>query len=133
MTRTFTLEEANEALAELRPVAERMVAHGRALAEAQRRQAKLVVKIAGNGGDLGPSDLQEAAAAIQREADGIAECVRVLDDAGVQVKSLEEGLLDFPSVRAGEAVFLCWKVGEPKIAFWHGIDEGFAGRKSLDG
>jgi len=130
--RIFTPEEANEALTELRPVAEQMVAHRRALSEAQHRQAELVVTIAGNGGDLGPSDLQEAAAAIQREADGIAECVRVLDDAGVQVKSLEEGLLDFPSLRDGEDVLLCWQVGEPEVAFWHGIDEGFAGRKPLD-
>ena len=131
MSRTFTVDEANAALVELRPVAERMVGHRRALTDAQRRQARLVVKIAGNGGDLGPSDLEEAAAAIQREADGIAECVRVLDEAGVQVKSLEQGLLDFPSVRDGEDVLLCWQVGEPEIAFWHGIDEGFAGRKPL--
>jgi hypothetical protein len=132
MDRIFTPEEANEALTELRPVAERMVAHRRALAAAQKRQAQLVVKIAGNGGDLGPSDLQEAAAAIQQEADAISECVRVLDDAGVQVKSLEEGLLDFPSKRDGEDVFLCWQVGEERVAFWHGVDEGFAGRKPLD-
>jgi hypothetical protein len=132
VTRTYTPEEANAALAELRPVAERMVAHRRALTEAQRRQAQLVVKIAGDGGDLGPSDLQEAAAAIQREAEAIADCVRVFDAADVQVKSLEEGLLDFPSERNGEDVFLCWQVGEEKVAFWHGIDEGFAGRKPID-
>jgi hypothetical protein len=131
--RNFTPDEANEALTALRPVAEEMVAHRRALSAAQKRQAELVVTIAGNGGDLGPSDLQEAAEAIQREADGIAECVRVLDDAGVQVKSLEEGLLDFPSVRDGEDVLLCWQVGEERVAFWHGVDEGFAGRKPLDG
>jgi hypothetical protein len=132
MQRTFTPEEANEALVELRPVAERMVAHRRALSAAQKRQAELVVTIAGNGGDLGPSDLEEAAAGIQREADGIAACVRVLDEAGVQVKSLEEGLLDFPSVRDGEDVLLCWQVGEERVAFWHGVDEGFAGRKPLE-
>jgi hypothetical protein len=132
MQRTFTPEEANEALAEVRPVAEEMVAHRRALSAAQKRQAELVVTISGNGGDLGPSDLQEAAEAIQREADGIAECVRALDEAGVQVKSLEEGLLDFPSVRDGEDVLLCWQVGEDRVAFWHGLDEGFAGRKPLD-
>jgi hypothetical protein len=132
MERTFTPEEANEALAELRPVAEEMVAHRRALTAAQKRQAGLVVTIAGNGGDLGPSDLQEAAEAIQREADAIAACVGKLDEAGVQVKSLEEGLLDFPSVRDGEVVYLCWQVGEERVAFWHGIDEGFAGRRPLD-
>jgi len=132
MERTFTPDEANEALEEIRPVAERMVVHRRALANAQRLQAELVVKIAGNGGDLGPSDLQEAAATIQREADAIAACVQLLDDVGVQVKSLEEGLLDFPAERDGEPIFLCWQVGEERVTFWHGVDEGFAGRKPID-
>jgi hypothetical protein len=132
MERRFTPQEANEALAAVRPLAEQMVAHRRALAAAQRRQAQLVVKIAGNGGDLGPSDLQEAAETIQESSDAIAECVRELDDAGVQVKSVEEGLLDFPSERDGEDVLLCWRVGEERVAFWHGLDEGFAGRKPLD-
>ncbi len=132
MERTFTPQEANEALAVVRPLAEQMVRHRRALAAAQRRQAELVVKIAGNGGDLGPSDLQEAAETIQESSDAIADCVRELDDAGVQVKSVEEGLLDFPSERDGEDVLLCWRVGEERVAFWHGVDEGFAGRKPLD-
>jgi hypothetical protein len=130
--RTFTTEEANEALATVRPLAEQMVQHRKVLAAAQRRQAELVVTIAGNGGDLGPSDLQEAAETMQQAADGIADCVRELDDAGVQVKSVEEGLVDFPSERDGEDVLLCWRVGEERIAFWHGVDEGFAGRKPLD-
>jgi hypothetical protein len=133
MERTFTPDEANAALAEVRPLAEQLVAHRRALTAAQRRQAALVVSIAGNGGDLGPSDLQEAAEAIQREADAIAAVVDELDEQGVQVKSLEEGLLDFPAERDGEPILLCWKVGEERVAFWHGIDEGFAGRKPLDG
>jgi hypothetical protein len=130
--RTFTPEEANQALATVRPLAEQMVAHRRELAAAQRRQAALVVTIAGNGGDLGPSDLQEAAETIQHAADAIADCVRELDEAGVQVKSVEEGLVDFPSERDGEDVLLCWRVGEERVAFWHGVDEGFAGRKPLD-
>ena len=132
MERRFTPGEANEALATVRPLVEQMVAHRRALAGAQHRQAELLVKIAGNGGDLGPSDLQEAAETIQSAADAIAECVRELDDLGVQVKSVEEGLVDFPSERDGEEVLLCWRVGEQRVAFWHGLDEGFAGRKPLD-
>ena len=108
-----------------------MVAHRRALAEAQIRQAELVTRIAGNGGDLTPGDVRAAAEAVAREADGIAECVRRIDDAGVQVKDLDEGLLDFPAQRGGEQILLCWKVGEPEVAYWHGVDEGFAGRKPL--
>src|SRR5213078_3351966 len=70
MERTFTLEEANAAVEELRPVVERR----RNLAAAQRRQTELLTRIAGNGGDLQPSDLGEAAASIQSEADAIAAC-----------------------------------------------------------
>jgi hypothetical protein len=129
--RLFTLEEANAAVAELRPVVERAVSHRLKLAEAQRQQAALVMQIGGNGGDLQPSDLREAAEAIQREAAALTECVEQIDAAGAQIKSLEEGLLDFPSLRDDEEVLLCWKLGEDEIAYWHGVDEGFAGRRPL--
>jgi hypothetical protein len=131
MERIFTLAEANAAVDELRPVVARMVEHGRRLAAAQRRQSRLVTHIAGNGGDLQPSDLRELAETIQREADAIAVCAEKINAAGAQIKSLEEGLLDFPSRRHGEDVLLCWKLGEQEIGYWHGADEGFAGRKPL--
>jgi hypothetical protein len=131
MERLFTLEEANAAVAELRPVVERAVSHRQKLAEAQRQQAALVLQIGGNGGDLQPSDLREAAEAIQREAAALTECVEQITGAGAQIKSLDEGLLDFPSLRDDEQVLLCWKLGEDEIAYWHGPEEGFAGRKPL--
>ena len=131
MPRLFTVEEANEALETLRPIAERMVEHRRALARAQIRQAELVTQIAGNGGDLSPGEVRDAMEEVAREVDGIADCVRQIDEAGVQVKDLDEGLLDFPARRGHEEVLLCWKVGEPEVAFWHGLEEGFAGRKPL--
>ena len=131
MARTFTVEEANAAVVELRPIVEQMVRHGRNLAAAQRRQTELVTRIAGNGGDMAPSDLREAAATIEQEAAAIAKCADLIDEAGAQIKSLEEGLLDFPALRGDEVVLLCWKLGEDEIGFWHGVDEGFAGRKPL--
>ncbi len=78
-----------------------------------------------------PSDLREVVASIQAEADAIAACAEQISAAGAQIKSLEEGLLDFPSSRDGEDVLLCWKLGEEEINYWHGRDEGFAGRKPL--
>ena len=54
-----------------------------------------------------------------------------LENTGVMIKSIEEGLLDFPSIRFNEEVWLCWKEGETEIKFWHGKDEGFMGRKPL--
>lgn len=129
--RIFTLEEANAAVAELRSIVERMVQHRRNLTAAQVRQAELVARIAGNGGDMVPSDLHDLAETIQREADAISDCAEKIDEAGAQVKSLEEGLLDFPAKRGDEVVLLCWKLGEDEIRFWHGTDEGFSARKRL--
>ena len=127
----FTLEEANAALTELRPIVERMVQHRRDLTAAQARQTELVTRIAGNGGDMVPSDLHDLAETIQREADAIADCAEQINQAGAQVKSLEEGLLDFPAKRGEEDVLLCWRLGEDEIRFWHGTDEGFSARKRL--
>jgi hypothetical protein len=131
MPRTFTPEEANEALVELRPIVERMVEHRRNLTAAQVQQAELVTRIAGNGGDLVPSDLHEAADTIQREAAAISDCAERINAVGAEVKSLEEGLLDFPARRGDEVVLLCWKLGEDEIHYWHRVDEGFGGRKPL--
>jgi hypothetical protein len=131
MARTFTPEEANAALVELRPVVERMVQHRRNLTAAQELQTELVTRIAGNGGDMMPSDLHDAAETIQREAAAITDCADRINAAGAEIKSLEEGLLDFPARRGDEVVLLCWKLGEDEIGYWHGVDEGFAGRKPL--
>jgi hypothetical protein len=131
MPRTFTPEEANEALVELRPIVERMVGHRRKLTAAQVQQAELVTRIAGNGGDMVPSDLHEAADTIQREATAISDCAERINAVGAEVKSLEEGLLDFPARRGDEIVLLCWKLGEDEIHYWHRVDEGFGGRKPL--
>jgi hypothetical protein len=131
MPRTFTPEEANEALVELRPIVERLVQHRRNLTAAQVQQAELVTRIAGNGGDMVPSDLHEAADTIQREAAAISECAERINAVGAEVKSLEEGLLDFPARRGDEVVLLCWKLGEDEIHYWHRVDEGFGGRKPL--
>ena len=108
-----------------------MVDWRRGLLAAQRRQAQLVARFAGNGGDLTPGDVRAAVAEVVEAAEAVAECVRQIDEAGVQVKDLDEGLLDFPAKRDDADVLLCWKVGEPAVAFWHGIDEGVAGRKPM--
>lgn len=60
------------------------------------------------------------------------KAIEALEATGVSIKSVEEGLLDFPSKRFDEEVWLCWKAGEDEIKFWHGKDEGFMGRKPLE-
>jgi hypothetical protein len=129
--RLFTPDEANALLEQVGPLAERLVERKRALDEAEAARAALLGRIAGNGGDLTPSEVADAVARVEREAPAIAAIVDELERLGVQVKDLDLGLLDFPWERDGEVVLLCWRVGEDEIGYWHGVDEGFAGRKPL--
>ena len=129
--RYFTVEEANEALAEVRPLTEELVSHMRALIEIQERQAALTTRISGNGGNVEPRELQEVQERLDGEVAGIARCVARIHELGAQVKDLDEGLVDFPALRGGEDVLLCWRLGEDEIGFWHGLDEGFSGRRPL--
>ncbi len=129
--RYFTVDEANEALVEVRPLTEELVAHRRALVDLQERQSALTTRIAGNGGNVEPSELQDVQERLDEEVAGIARCVARIHELGALVKDLDDGLVDFPAQREGEEVLLCWRLGEDEIAFWHGLDEGFSGRKPL--
>jgi hypothetical protein len=129
--RYFTPEEANALLGQVRPAAERLVRHRQAFAEAAAKRARLTTHVAGNGGDLDPGEVREDAERMEREAEAVAAAVEELTGLGVLVKDLDRGLVDFPALREGEEVLLCWQVGEDEVAFWHGLEEGFAGRKPL--
>ncbi len=129
--RYFTLAEANAALAEVRPLAERMVERKRALAAAERRRAEVLADIQGNGGGIPPTELAERAEEVEREAQALGTYVERIHALGAVVKDLDVGLVDFPSLRGDDEVLLCWRVGEDEIAYWHGTDEGFAARKPV--
>jgi hypothetical protein len=128
--RTFTPAEANKALRQVRPLAERMSRLRARLAELEDEQREVVRIVAGNGsgegvGDARTPEFAKLARELQEVLDGLALI-------GVQVKDVDTGLLDFPAVREGEPVLLCWRVGEPAVEWWHGLDDGFAGRRPID-
>ena len=129
--RYFTPEEANELLPTVRPLVEEMVGHRRALAVATVRHARIATKIAGNGGGVRPHEVDELQANIDAEAADVVRCATGLQELGLLVKDLDEGLVDFPALRGEEEVLLCWRLGEKEVAFWHTAEEGFAGRKPL--
>jgi hypothetical protein len=130
--RIFTPQDANDALAVVRPLAERLVNLRRSWRAANAKRAELGALVQGNGGGLGTSDFAELEAELEAIGSEIERCVAQLDEAGVQVKDLDEGLLDFPALHEGREILLCWRVGEERVAYWHGIDEGFAGRKPIE-
>jgi hypothetical protein len=130
--RSFTPAEANNALDEVRPVAERLVAVRARMRELEHAQGELVTAIGGNGGGYAASDLNSAQSELGGLADAALACVDKLEEIGVVLKDIDLGLLDFPAEREGQEVLLCWHVGEDSVAFWHGLDEGYAGRKPID-
>ncbi len=129
--RYFTVEEANAALEHVRPLVESMVEHRRALASVGARWNELAGKIAGNGGGLDRGELAGLHEAIEREQGEVAKCVRAIQSHGAEVKDFDTGLLDFPALRDGDEVLLCWQLGEERVEFWHGLEDGFAGRQPL--
>src|SRR5581483_9181241 len=126
-SRTFTPDEANNALAQVRPLAERMVEVRARLGELEDEQREVVRIVAGNGSGEGVGDARTPEfAKLARE---LQEIVEELTLIGVQIKDADSGLLDFPGEREGEDVLLCWRVGEPAVEWYHGLEDGFAGRR----
>jgi hypothetical protein len=132
MPRRFTPSEANEELAEIRPLVEEIVAHRREYLRLQSQRQALAQRIAGNGGGIDASALGELEEAERQERVEIARRVNAVHERGAIVKDIDTGLVDFPARLEGEEVLLCWRLGEEQIEHWHGLEEGFAGRKRLD-
>jgi len=129
--RHFTPEEANAALDQVRPLVEQLVARRQEHTLALERQEELEGKIRGNGGGIPPAELAAATAEVDGVARSMARLVDEIASHGAQVKDLDTGLIDFPALRHGETVLLCWQLGEDEIAWWHGLEDGFAGRRPL--
>ncbi len=130
--RLFTPREANSALDQVRPVAERLVALRARMRELAETQTENILAIGGNGVGYAATDLKAAQGGLEQLAKEAAEAIRELGELGVVVKDLDLGLLDFPGLRDGEEVELCWQVGEDEVAFWHPLEAGFRGRKPID-
>jgi len=133
MPRTFTLAEAETLLPVLESLLRSAMQSKALIEEVDGEFDSLRSRIFLNGGtfvDVEKMARRKAAKekAIQRAKDAVAE----IDAAGVQVKDLDIGLLDFPCLVDGAVVLLCWKLGEKGITHYHGTSEGFAGRKPID-
>lgn len=131
--RTFTLDEAQSLLPILESLLRTAINAKKLIEDADAEQQVLHHRIFLNGGmSLDIVALAQRRAervkAEQRAKDAVAE----IHATGVQVKDLDIGLLDFPCDVEGQTILLCWKLGEKSITHWHGMQEGFAGRKPID-
>jgi hypothetical protein len=121
--RHYSLDEANAALAAVAQLLERLRSARQRLSDSEAREALSEAGPTNGGGEPGRT-VSEAFLALR---DGLVE----LREREVVLRDLERGLVDFPAIRDGREIYLCWEEGEEEIAFWHEPDTGFAGRKPL--
>jgi len=119
--RRFDVAEANAMLPGLRESLDRM---RQARAVILRSGERVKEASAGDGGGAEANEYREAADLLRREVERLSE-------EGIILRDVESGLVDFPSEREGRTVYLCWRLGEDRIRFWHDPETGFAGRRPL--
>ena len=128
MPKLYTVAEANALLLELTTLLEDLQSQAEILAGIQNefREVRKQVQTNGHGGRT---------AALTGQATAAEQQVRVhlarLQDLDIELKDVQTGLIDFYHEREGRIVYLCWKLGEPSVGYWHDLDAGFAGRRPL--
>ena len=124
MPRYFTLQEANQTLSAIRPLIDEIQDIRQEILARRPEVWTVVERSAGNGGSQAASKLVE-------EFERLDVLVHQIQETGVLFKDINLGLLDFPAMKDGREVYLCWKYGEDEIAFWHEIEAGYAGRQPV--
>jgi hypothetical protein len=133
MPRYFRLEQARSLLPEMEQHLRAALRQKKSLeqAEAAWREFRQNVTVMG-GVNINPA---QVAVLKRRREDAIGELRASMDaitEFGVQVKDLDTGLIDFPTLYRGQEVLLCWRLGEPDIEYWHDLTSGFRGRQPID-
>jgi|SRR6185295_8354905 len=133
MSLYYRIEDAEAALPEIEDGLRRGIALKAEMQSAEKEFARIKQRIHMLGGSMINRD-EMMALAERRDNAGIElkATLERIEAFGCLVKDLDIGLLDFPTLFRGEEVYLCWRLGEPAILFWHGVTEGFQGRKVID-
>jgi hypothetical protein len=131
MPKLYTLQEANDMLPRLTALLQEMQARGVQLAQIGAQQGVIRRKIMGNGHHTEREDaeLKKAERPIE---EAIRSALGLLEEWSIELKDLQRGLIDFPAMREGRVVYLCWELGEPEIAYWHETTTGYTGRQPVD-
>lgn len=133
MSRLFTLIEAESLLPEIEPVLRQAMETKPRFREAEAELQAYVHRINMSGGSLvNMQKVAELQSRRQAAASELKVSLQKIQQYGVEVKDLDSGLLDFPTHYRDRLVYLCWKLGEEHIRFWHTVEAGFAGRQPID-
>lgn len=125
MPRYFNLPQANETVITLRPLLDEIQQIRSKILSTQPDVWTAIEKSVGNGGNRTLSHLVQ-------DFERLDALVHAILETGALIKDINIGLLDFPALRDGREVYLCWQYGEGEIAFWHEVDAGFAGRQPIE-
>jgi hypothetical protein len=125
MPRYFKLPEANQALTIIRPQMDEIQAIRQKILENQPEAWTAIEKSVGNGGS-------RALSAVVQDFEKLDALVHRILDTGVIIKDINIGLMDFPALKDGREVYLCWQYGEGDIAYWHEVEAGYSGRQPID-
>ena len=131
--KTFTLDEAQALLPVLESLLKRAQQGKRAAEQVESGLGDIARRIYLMGGTkVDVAGVARLRAEMEQHLTVVRESVQEIDSIGVQVKDIDNGLLDFPFRLDEEIVLLCWKMGEPAIEHWHTTDAGFQGRQPVD-
>ena len=133
MSRLFTLEEAESLLPEVGRLLSTLIHSKQEYEESSAELEGVKQRIALLGGISAP---RERVAQLRSRQESGARTLKAaferIEEIGCQIKDLNTGLVDFPTLYHDQEVYLCWKQGEPGISFWHHVADGFAGRRAID-
>lgn len=132
--KTFTVEEANILLPQVKVLIGQLQGIQRSITKTNQQLDELVGKLAAGNGYPIQSLKQQIEALTKHQLqliEGFESAFNQLQGLGCWLKDLNEGLVDFYGLREGELIFLCWKLGEERIRFWHPLDTGYASRQLL--
>ena len=128
MPHYFSIDEANGRLGELRPLLERLRQDRDDVA---RQQRELVAFRRTNGNESHVQDLADREAAVAAIVADMEAAVRLIESWDVTLRDIGSGLVDFPALASGRPIWLCWRLGEGDIDWWHELSTGIAGRRPL--
>jgi len=122
--RHFSIDEANGLLPKVKPVLQKLRDAKDLLVDEDAHELLSDAAPANGGGEPG-RQVSEAFLEVRR-------LLGALQEAGIVVRDIDRGLIDFPAIRGGEEVYLCWELGEDAVEFWHDLETGYRGRQPLD-
>jgi hypothetical protein len=127
----FSPERANALIPKLEPLIEELL----------KKRRDLAIKLLESDPSLHHAEPRRPRLAAARSAlpaprfgelkHEIGRLIYRIESLGCVVKDIDLGLVDFPATQGDDPIYLCWKLGEPRVAFWHGLEEGFSARKAL--